>query len=141
MMLNSSKWNGRQRKCSFCIYVHIYRSPNHICFHGIWTKKLTHVWEKLIEGNSKFIKKQKKIFRKIAEKKIKRLSENVWLCLCVLVPEHEYAWFMRYERVLPNDCVKAWSVHMILKGVWKRNIEKKNGSWNAKNVTSTSSEY
>lgn len=53
------------------------------------------------------------------------MSENVWLCLCVLVPEHEYAWFMRYERVLPNDCVKAWSVHMILKGVWKRNIEKK----------------
>lgn len=58
------------------------------------------------------------------------MSENVWLCLCVLVPEHEYAWFMRYERVLPNPerCVKEEH--------WK-----KNGSWNAKNVTSTSSEY
>lgn len=127
MMLNSSKWNGRQRKCSFCIYVHIYRSPNHICFHGIWTKKLTHVWEKLIEGNSKFIKNRKKIFRKIAEKKIKRLIE--WKCVTVFVCFSTWTWICLIYEIWKSFtewlCVKAWSVHMILKGVWKRNIEKK----------------
>lgn len=68
------------------------------------------------------------------------MSENVWLCLCVLVPEHEYAWFMRYERVLPIDCVQKPEVSTWSWKVCERGTLKKNGSWNAKNVTSTSSE-
>lgn len=75
----------------------------------------------------KIYKKQKKIFRKIAEKKIKRLIE--WKCVTVFVCFSTWTWICLIYEIWKSFtewlCVKAWSVHMILKGVWKRNIEKK----------------
>lgn len=75
----------------------------------------------------KIYKKQKKIFRKIAEKKIKRLIE--WKCVTVFLCFSTWTWICLIYEIWKSFtewlCVKAWSVHMILKGVWKRNIEKK----------------
>lgn len=69
------------------------------------------------------------------------MSENVWLCVCVLVPEHEYAWFMRYEEFYRMTVCKSLKCPHDPERCVKEEHWKKNGSWNAKNVTSTSSEY